>query len=136
MDESVAATSAQERDRLVKAKGPTALPPEELRWTCDPASLPFASTAELQPNREIIGQARALEAIALGLEMEAPGYNVFLTGFVGTGRNTTIRSVLERLDRTAAPPPDLCYPQLRGLGPPAGALRAGRERPRARGKDA
>ena len=41
--------------------------------------------------------------------MEAPGYNVFLTGFVGTGRNTTIRSVLERLDRTAAPPPDLCY---------------------------
>lgn len=112
MDESAAAESAQARsvtDHLTKAPSPSALPPEELRWTCDPASLPFASTAELEANREIIGQDRALEAITLGLEMDAPGYNVFLTGFVGTGRNTTIRSVLERLDQKVATPPDLCY---------------------------
>ncbi len=97
------------RTSLPRAAEPQPLAPEELRWTCDPAGLPFASTSELSPNRQIIGQARALEAIALGLEMDAPGYNVFLTGFVGTGRNTTIRAVLETLDRTAAPPPDLCY---------------------------
>ena len=94
---------------LDTAPPPKPLPVEDLRWTCDPATLGFATTAEVTPNRQIIGQARALEAIALGLEMNAPGYNVFLTGFVGTGRNTTIRAVLEQLDRTAAPPPDLCY---------------------------
>ncbi len=94
---------------LPRAPEPQPLAPDELRWICDPATLPFASTAELSPNRQIIGQSRALEAIALGLEMDAPGYNVFLTGFVGTGRNTTIRAVLQTLDRTAAPPPDLCY---------------------------
>ncbi len=94
---------------LAKAPDHSKLPPDELRWTCDASALPFTTTAELAPHRGIIGQSRALEAITLGLEMDAPGYNVFLTGFVGTGRNTTIRSVLERLDRSAKPPPDLCY---------------------------
>ncbi|MEZ5066451.1 MAG: ATP-binding protein [bacterium] len=85
------------------------LAPEDLRWYCDPGSLPFADTTELEPHREIIGQARALRAIQLGLEMDSPGYNIFVTGFVGTGRNTTIRSVLERLDHDRETPPDLCY---------------------------
>ena len=111
------------RTDLVKAKGPQRFRPKtplDLR----PASLPFASsTAGCSRTARIIGQARALEAIALGLEMEAPGYNVFLTGFVGTGRNTTIRSVLEQLDRTAALPPDLCYVHnFADSRPPAGAL--------------
>ncbi|MFN8177109.1 MAG: ATP-binding protein [bacterium] len=112
MDERSAPTPASERpavDGLLMAPDVAPLPFEELRWTCEPSTLPFASTADLEPNREIIGQRRAIEAITLGLEMDAPGYNVFLTGFVGTGRNTTIRTVLERLDRTAAAPPDLCY---------------------------
>jgi len=125
-------------DSLPKPAEPEALGPDDLHWICDPASLPFRTTAELEPNREIIGQDRALEAIALGLEMDAPGYNVFLTGFVGTGRNTTIRTVLERLDREAEPPPDLCYvhnfadpDRPRAIVVPAGRGRAFAERMRA-----
>jgi ATP-dependent Lon protease len=89
--------------------GSPELQPDQLRWRLDPADLPFERTSELPPSREIIGQERALRAIRLGLSMESPGYNVFLTGFVGTGRNTTIRHVLDRFDQGAKPPPDLAY---------------------------
>ena len=88
---------------------PAPLPVEALRWHCDPNELSFADTSELKANREIIGQDRAIRAIRLGLEMDSPGYNIFLTGFVGTGRNTTMRAMLEKLDRSRTTPPDLCY---------------------------
>jgi len=94
---------------LVPAPAPPELSPDQLRWVCNPEEFPFDTTADLEPNREIIGQDRALEAITLGLAMESPGYNIFLSGFVGTGRNTTIRHMLRKFDREAAPPPDLCY---------------------------
>ena len=28
----------------------TSLPPEKLRWRCDPASIPFETTAEVEPD--------------------------------------------------------------------------------------
>ena len=95
--------------KLHEAPPPTPLSPDELRWTCDPESLDFETTSELEPMREIIGQERALRAISLGLAMKSPGYNIFLSGFVGTGRNTTIRRVLQQLDRGTEAPRDLCY---------------------------
>jgi ATP-dependent Lon protease len=95
--------------RLTRAPEHPALSPDSLRRTCPAESFEFESTAELEASRDIIGQERALRAIALGLEMDSPGYNIFLAGFVGTGRNTTIRQVLKRLDRSRSAPDDLCY---------------------------
>ncbi len=96
-------------DRTPVSSAVSPLEPSALRWAPDAAQFPFESTAELQPSREIIGQERALRAITLGLSMDSPGYNIFLTGFVGTGRNTTIRHVLDRFDRASRTPPDLVY---------------------------
>lgn len=96
-------------EKLTRAPEATPLSLEQLRWNCDPAEFSFETTADLEPSREIIGQQRALEAIELGLSMKSPGYNIFLSGFVGTGRNTTIRHVLRQFDHRAAAPPDLCY---------------------------
>jgi lon-related putative ATP-dependent protease len=96
-------------DKLPEAPDRPPLPPEDLRWVCDPDSFDFDCTSELDPVREIIGQERALRAITLGLEMRSPGYNIFVSGFVGTGRNTTIQRVLQHLDRGTVPPDDLCY---------------------------
>ena len=42
------------------------LPASALRWTCDPKTLGFTSTAELEPVDELIGQERALSAIDFG----------------------------------------------------------------------
>ena len=96
-------------DELVRPEPPTSLPPEKLRWTCDPESLGYRTTSELEPVEGIIGQDRAMKAITLGLEMNSPGYNVFVSGFVGTGRNTAIRRVLEKLDGGESAPDDLLF---------------------------
>ncbi|MEM6498914.1 MAG: hypothetical protein AAF709_19605, partial [Pseudomonadota bacterium] len=50
----------------IEAAGHAPLAVEQLRRTVDPASLGFASTAELQPITGLIGQDRALKAIEFG----------------------------------------------------------------------
>lgn len=85
------------------------VPVEKLRWRCLPESLPFETTAEIKPCMEIIGQERALKAIRLGLELDSLGYNIFVVGLVGTGRNTTIKCLLEEIDKAGKIPDDLCY---------------------------
>lgn len=85
------------------------LPAESLRWSCPPESLPFETTNEISPCPDVIGQDRALRAIRLGLEVDSLGYNVFVVGLVGTGRTTTIKCLLEEIDKTGKIPDDLCY---------------------------
>lgn len=86
------------------------VPPEGLRWTCDPAAFPFKTTSDLdEVPIEIIGQPRALEALRLAFSVCGDGYNVFVAGEVGTGRSTAVRHVLQEVDRECEPPSDLVY---------------------------
>jgi len=85
------------------------VPVEKLRWRCDPEKLNFTTTDEVEPCDWIIGQDRAVKAIKLGLDIESIGYNIFVTGFVGTGRLTTIKHLLERLEKRGKRPDDKCY---------------------------
>ncbi|MGZ5480331.1 MAG: hypothetical protein ACXWGZ_12100, partial [Candidatus Aminicenantales bacterium] len=62
------------------------LSPEQLRWNCCPDLVPVGSSAEARACNEIIGQERALRAIQTGLDIKSLGYNIFITGMVGTGR--------------------------------------------------
>jgi lon-related putative ATP-dependent protease len=82
---------------------------EKLRWRCDPDKLTFRSTEDLPVIHEIIGQERALEAIRLGLDIDGFGYNIFVTGLVGTGRKTSIKTLLEEIDTAGKIPNDICY---------------------------
>ena len=85
------------------------VPLEQLRWRCDPNTLPFETTEAIQPCQEIIGQERGLEAIRVGVDINSIGYNIFVTGLAGTGRFTTIKCVLEEIDVKEKMPNDLCY---------------------------
>jgi lon-related putative ATP-dependent protease len=85
------------------------LPVEKLRWRCDTEAMPFETTDEVHPCEEIIGQERALDAIRLGLNVNHPGYSIFVTGLVGTGRTTTIKQLLEEMKGEGPPPDDKCY---------------------------
>ncbi len=85
------------------------LPPEKLRWHCDPARIPFATTAEAQPLDGVIGQDRALRALKMGVELAAPGYNVFVCGLAGTSRGGMIARMIEELQPNTKPSPDRCY---------------------------
>lgn len=85
------------------------LPPEKLRWRCDPARLPFDTTAQAEPVEGFIGQERALRALKMGVELTAPGYNVFVCGLAGTSRGGTIAKMIEDLQPETKPSPDRCY---------------------------
>jgi lon-related putative ATP-dependent protease len=82
---------------------------DKLRWRLDPASLPFATTAELEPLAGLIGQDRGVEAFRFGMGMDREGYNIFVTGPNDTGRLPNVRRLLEDLTKKDQVPDDLCY---------------------------
>jgi lon-related putative ATP-dependent protease len=85
------------------------IPASQLRWVCDPKSLKVKTTKEVKATKEIIGQDRALRALRMGLEMKHAGYNVFVTGFSGTGRMTTIKRLLTEFQNGEVSLRDHCY---------------------------
>jgi lon-related putative ATP-dependent protease len=86
------------------------VPVEKLRWRVDPATLPFTTTQELEPLKEIIGQDRGVEAFKFGMGVNKPGYNVFVTGMANTGRLTTVKRLLEEISKKDGKvPDDLAY---------------------------
>jgi lon-related putative ATP-dependent protease len=85
------------------------LPPEKLRWQCDPSRIPFETTAELEPSHGDMGQERALRALRMGVELTAPGYNLFVCGLSGTSRGGMIVRMVEEMRLEAELAPDRCY---------------------------
>ena len=92
-----------------KAQKHKELTPEDLRWKCDPEILEFDSTEDLKPIEGILGQERALKAIRLGVEMRAPGYNIFIAGMSGSGKATTVKKMLETIGADCPPLFDYAY---------------------------
>lgn len=91
------------------------VPWEKTCWSCGVGSLDFQCTDELTPLDHFIGQDRALQALRFGLEVEKPGYNLFVTGLTGTGKASAIQTHLEAISRelslrkTQTPLSDWCY---------------------------
>ena len=82
---------------------------EDLRWKCDPDIFKFDSTEDLKPIEGILGQERALKALKLGVEMQAPGYNIFIAGMSGSGKATTVKQMLETIGADCPPLYDYAY---------------------------
>jgi ATP-dependent Lon protease len=91
------------------AERPTELTPEKLRWHCDPSRIPFETTAQAEPLEGVIGQDRAIRALKMGVELVAPGYNVFVCGLAGTSRGGMIVRMIQELQPATKPSPDRCY---------------------------
>jgi len=85
------------------------LTPEKLRWRCDPATIPYETTAEVEPVSGDIGQARALRALRMGVELTASGYNLFVCGLSGSSRGGMIVRMIEEMHPQTEPAPDRCY---------------------------
>ena len=73
------------------------VPWEETCWSCKAESINFQCTDELAPLDHFIGQDRALGAIRFGLEVDKPGYNLFVTGLGGTGKVSAIKAHLQSI---------------------------------------
>src|SRR5712692_20835 len=85
------------------------LPPEKLRWRCDLSRIPFETTAQAELREGFIGQERALRALKMGVELTAPGYNVFVCGLAGTSRGGTIAQMIREVHPYSKPSLDRCY---------------------------
>ena len=81
---------------------------EELRCTCDSAVFSFTDTSEVEPLKAVIGQERAVQAIRFGLDMQSPGYNIFITGVEGTGRTTITRGIVSEHAKSLPAAKDYC----------------------------
>jgi predicted ATP-dependent protease len=88
---------------------PTPLSPSQLRRVCDPNSFNFETTADLPIQSDIIGQPRGIRAIEFGIDIDSPGYNIFVLGEEGTGRTTAIGRFLREHAAKRATPQDWAY---------------------------
>ena len=85
------------------------VPIELLSKRCDPESFDFETTSEVPPLEGMIGQQRAFSAMELALNIREPGFNLFISGPPGTGRNTALKVCVERAAIQKTVPPDWGY---------------------------
>ncbi|VBB08557.1 endopeptidase la (lon) serine protease (s16) signature [Lucifera butyrica] len=85
------------------------LPVEKLRFVCDESKLSFETTASVPPLNVMIGQERAVKAVEFGLFTKIPGYNIFISGLVGTGKITYAKSAVHKVAQKQEVPNDWCY---------------------------
>lgn len=76
---------------------------------CDPAQFTFRTTAELPAGTDIVGQARAVEAVQFGIDIQRPGFNLFVLGEAGTGRHSLVQRLLRDRAGAGQQPSDWCY---------------------------
>ena len=82
---------------------------EKLKEKCDPNIFEYETTENLKVSRELIGQERAMEALEYGLSIEQKGYNIFVSGLTGTGRNSYSYLVAKEFAKELDSPKDWCY---------------------------
>jgi predicted ATP-dependent protease len=87
----------------------TALEARLLYQYCDPEQFTFQTTAELSAGAAVVGQARAVNAVQLGIDIQRPGYNLFVLGDPGSGRHRLVRRLLDAKAAVGEKPSDWCY---------------------------
>ena len=85
------------------------LKPEQLTSIVDERDLQFTSTEELPDLDKTMGQSRAMRALDFGTEIGAFGYNLYVLGPPGSGRETAVRMALEKRARERPKADDWCY---------------------------
>jgi lon-related putative ATP-dependent protease len=85
------------------------LDPKLLYRPCDPEQFRFETTADLADLAEIIGQARAMDALRFGVSIRHEGYNLFVLGPPGLGKRSAVRQFLEKKAHETPEPADWCY---------------------------
>lgn len=85
------------------------LPVNKLRFMCDENMFDFETTASISPLDVMIGQKRAVKAVEFGLFAKNQGYNIFISGLVGTGKITYAKAAVSKIAANKPVPGDWCY---------------------------
>ncbi|MDR3560047.1 MAG: AAA family ATPase [Negativicutes bacterium] len=82
---------------------------EELRYTCTDDLLAFDTTEAVPLLAVMVGQERAVKAMEFGLFTKNSGYNVYVSGLVGTGKMTYAKAAVAKVACAETTPSDWCY---------------------------
>jgi lon-related putative ATP-dependent protease len=85
------------------------LKPESLYRSCDPQQFSFNTTEDLESLADVVGQARAVEAVRFGIGIRQHGYNLFALGPTGIGKHWTVQHFLQETAVGEPTPSDWCY---------------------------
>ena len=88
---------------------PHSEPVEHLFVACPTSTFSFTSSDHLDGPVIGFGQQRAQEALTTALDVPGVGYNVFVLGPAGSGRQTLVASCLHVHALTQSAPTDWCY---------------------------
>ncbi|MDD4956247.1 MAG: AAA family ATPase [Candidatus Omnitrophica bacterium] len=81
----------------------------DLKKMCDPSEFPFKSTEDFDFEHEPVHQERGVNSVDFGLNIRSKGYNIFVCGATGTGRNTLVKKAVNDIAGKQAPPDDWIY---------------------------
>ncbi|MBA7479442.1 hypothetical protein ES707_14876 [subsurface metagenome] len=82
---------------------------EQLKRSYDLKGFTCETTETVPQIKGMIGQDRAIRAIEFGLNIDSPGYNIYVAGLSDTGRTSTVERILRELAAKKEPPNDWCY---------------------------
>ncbi len=81
------------------------VPLDKLRWTCPP----LKPSGTPPTAAFLIGQDRPIAAIKAGLSIRAKGYNLFVSGLIGSGRSAVVEMLLRDIQPTCSLVPDRVF---------------------------
>ncbi|MBS4537424.1 AAA family ATPase [Clostridium sp. D2Q-11] len=81
----------------------------QLKKECDLSLFDFNTTEEVEDWEGLIGQERAMEALKFGLSINRKGYNIYVSGLTGTGRNSYSYSLAKEFSKDKGKCKDWCY---------------------------
>ncbi|MHB0999373.1 MAG: Lon protease family protein [Armatimonadota bacterium] len=83
--------------------------PEQLRNFCNPDLFSFETTNDISTLVGTVGQDRGVSAIMFGFDINTVGFNLYIAGQTGTGRNSTVKAYVTDIAKNDPVPNDICY---------------------------
>ena len=110
------------------------LPADSLRRACELLQQGATAGEDRADSPPFLGQQRAVEALRFGIDIERPGYNVFVLGPLGSRRHGLVDELVAERAASKGAPDDWCYvnnfadpERPRALSFPAGQGKAFRD---------
>jgi predicted ATP-dependent protease len=85
------------------------IPDAALRRACETLESDFKTSEDLPAATPHLGQERAVEALRFGIEIERPGYNVYVLGPLGSHRHGLVNELVAERAAQKGAPQDWCY---------------------------
>lgn len=85
------------------------LKPQDLRKGIVTKKIDWKQIREKEPPKLLIGQERALKSLEFGIGNKRGGFNIFVSGYPGSGKLKAVNHFLEEKAKLEVTPDDWCY---------------------------